>query len=106
MFRKKPKESGKQEGSTSKKSLSFAYEIPPEHIDPNSDFGNPNFDNANSITTQVRFKELLDKIKLILSAILGVLLITVTALAFVLIFATDYEIAYLDDGTSLMCLVE
>ena len=104
MFRKKSKESGKQGASGSQKS--FAYEIPEEDLDPHSDFGNPNFDNANSFTTLTRFSELLSKIKIILLVIIGILVLTCTVLSSVLIFATDYEIAYVDDGTSLMCLVE
>lgn len=106
MFRKKSKESGNEGKSNSKKPLSFEYEIPVEYLDSNSDFGKPNFDNANSFATQVRFKDLLTKIKVVLCAILAIVVISCAALTFVLVFATDYEIAYVDDGTLLMCIVE
>ncbi len=106
MFGKKDKGSGTKDSKKSNKPLSFAYEIPAEHLDPHSDFGKPNFDNANSFATQVRFKQLLSKIVVVLCAILGFLVISCAALTIVLIFNTDYEITYVDDGTSLMCLVE
>ncbi len=106
MFGKKSSGSGKQDDGKVKKLPSFAYEIPPEAIDANSDWGRPNFDNANSYTTQLRFKQLLSKLHVILYSIIGILLISCVALTFVLVFFTEYEIAYVDDGSALTCRVD
>lgn len=106
MFRKKSSGSGKQETGNSNKAVSFAYDIPAKDIDPNSDWGQPNFDNANNYTTQKRYKEVLSKVHFIFYALIGILLIVVVALTFLLVFGTEYEVAYVDDGTTLMCRVD
>lgn len=106
MFRKKYSGSGKQGTGNSNNAISFAYDIPAQDMDPNSDWGQPNFDNANSYTTQKRYKEILSKVHFILYALVGILLIAVVVLTFLLVFGTEYEVAYVDDGTLLMCRVD
>ncbi|MBO6225893.1 MAG: hypothetical protein J6N72_10705 [Psychrobacter sp.] len=105
MFRKKSSSSGNQ-GKELDNKTSFAYSIPTEDIDPNSDWGKPNFDNARSYTTQKRYKEMLDKVHLFFYILIGILLLVVLVMTFLLVFATEYEVAYVDDGTTLMCRVD
>lgn len=106
MFRKKNDGSSKDGGKNGKNTVSFAYSIPSEDFDPNSDWGQPNFDNANNYTTQKRYKESLEKLHLILYVVIGVLLLIVVVMTFLLVFATQYEVAFVDDGTTLMCRVD
>lgn len=106
MFRKKNGSSGKKGGKDGNNSVSFAYSIPAEDIDPNSDWGQPNFDNANNYTTQKRYKEALEKVHIVLYALIGILLLIAVVMTFLLVFATEYEVAFVDDGTTLMCRVD
>lgn len=102
MFRKKISGTGKQNDN----GVSFAYEIPSEDIDLNSDWGRANFDNAHQYSTQLRYKKFLQKNHLVLYGIIGFLTLLCAVLILVLVFATEYEIAYVDDGTTLMCRVQ
>lgn len=106
MFRKKSSGGGKQKGGKVNETISFAYDIPAEDFDPNSDWGQPNFDNANNYTTQKRYKEILSKLHFVFYVLIGILLLSCVVMTFMLVFATEYEVAYVDDGTTLMCRVE
>lgn len=106
MFRKKNGSSGKKGDQNGNNAVSFAYSIPAEDFDPNSDWGQPNFDNANNYTTQKRYKDTIEKVHVLLYVLIGILLLIAVVMTFLLVFATQYEVAFVDDGTTLMCRVD
>lgn len=106
MFRKKSSSSGKQDGSKVTNAISFAYDIPAKDVDPNSDWGKPNFDKAQQYSNRVRYKEFLKKTHFFLYSIIAILVFVCAVMILILVFGTEYEIAYVDDGTTLMCRVE
>lgn len=105
MFGKKKISGGKQNGKDVS-NISFAYDIPEEDIERSSDWGAPNYDNAQNYITQKRFNIAIEKLHLALYAILALLLLTCVVVTLLLVFGTHYEIAYVDDGTTMMCRVD